>query len=70
MRHISAGNLRSAIAIGQIMRRVIASGKITRADEFVLLQEMASDVSLSTEDMALLRNVMQRMDMGLIKVTD
>ncbi|MBL1176058.1 hypothetical protein [Pantanalinema sp. GBBB05] len=68
MKPISSTSIRSAIALRQIMRQVIASGKITRADELVFFQALASDESFTDEDMALLQQVMKRMDMGIIKV--
>jgi hypothetical protein len=68
MAHVPATNIRSAINIGQIMRQVIGSGKITRADELVFLQAMVAEDPLTSEDLTTLRQVMQRLDMGLIKV--
>lgn len=68
MKPISSTSIRSAIALRQIMRQVIASGKITRADELVFFQAMSSEDSFTDEDMALLQQVMKRMDMGIIKV--
>lgn len=68
MKPISSSSIRSAIALRQIMRQVIASGKITRADELVFFQALASEESFTDEDMALLQQVMKRMDMGIIKV--
>jgi hypothetical protein len=68
MAHVPATNIRSAINIGQIMRQVIGSGKITRADELVFLRAMVAEDPLTSEDLTTLRQVMQRLDMGLIKV--
>lgn len=70
MSRIPRTNIRSAISMGQIMRQVIATGKITRADELVFLRALSSDVSLTREDMHMLNDLMKRMDMGLIKVVD
>lgn len=70
MIRVPRSNIRSAISMGQIMRQVIASGKITRADELVFLRALSSDISLSNEDMTMLNDLMKRMDMGLIKVVD
>lgn len=70
MAHVPATNIRSAINIGQIMRKVIVSGKITRADELVFLRAMVAEDPLTPEDLTTLRQVMQRMDMGLIKVVE
>ena len=70
MMNVSSNNIRSAIALGQIMRQVIESGKITRADEMVFLRALSSDTSLTPEDMETLRNLTKRLDMGLIKVVN
>lgn len=70
MAHVPATNIRSAINIGQIMRQVIVSGKITRSDELVFLKAMVAEDPLTPEDLTTLRQVMQRLDMGLIKVVE
>ena len=70
MDSIPGSNIRSAISIAQIMKRVIDSGKITRADESFLMRAMTADVPLSDEDIALLQGVMKRLDLGLIKIAD
>lgn len=70
MSHVSGNNVRSAIAIGQIMHRVIASGKVTRADELFFLRALASDTALTPEDIKTLQNLVKRMNMGLIKVVN
>ncbi|EKQ71006.1 hypothetical protein OsccyDRAFT_1318 [Leptolyngbyaceae cyanobacterium JSC-12] len=70
MVRVPGSSVRSAIAMGQIMRRVIESGKITRADEVVFLQALSSEIDLTAEDMMTLKDLMKRMDMGLIKIAD
>lgn len=70
MIRISSDNIRAAISIGQIIRRVIEAGKITRADEHIFLSALSHDVALSKEDMTMLNDLMRRMDMGLVKVVD
>lgn len=70
MSRVPGTNIRSAISIGQIMRQVIATGKITRADELIFLRALSSDVSLSNEDLSMLNDLMRRMDMGIVKVVD
>ncbi|MDX2230991.1 MAG: hypothetical protein NW220_15230 [Leptolyngbyaceae cyanobacterium bins.349] len=63
-------NIRSAISLGQSMKQVIETGKITRADELIFLRALSSDAALSYEDMTMLSDLMRRLDMGLIKVVD
>jgi hypothetical protein len=47
MAHVPAINIRPAINIGQIMRQVIVSGKITRAEELVFLRAMVAEDPLT-----------------------
>lgn len=70
MSHVPGNNIRSAITIGTIMKRVIDSGKLTRSDERFFLQAMSASESLDSEDLQVLNNLMKRMDMGLIKMVD
>jgi hypothetical protein len=70
MSRVPGSNVYSAITIGQIMKRVIDSGKITRADELFFLRALTSDASLTSEDMATLTHLMKRLEMGLIKVVN
>ena len=70
MVRVPATSVRSAIAMGQIMRRVIDSGKITRADELIFLRALSSEIDLTAEDMLILKDLMKRMDMGLIKLVE
>ena len=70
MKPVSGSNIRSAISLAQIMQRVIASGKITRADELIFWRAATSETQLSEEDMKLLQGVLKRMELGLIKVED
>jgi hypothetical protein len=70
MMRVPRTNIRSAISLGQSMRQVIETGKITRADELTFLRALSSDTALSGEDMSMLADLMRRMDMGLIKIVD
>jgi hypothetical protein len=70
MMRVPRTNIRSAISLGQSMRKVIETGKITRADELTFLRALSSDTALSGEDMSMLADLMRRMDMGLIKIVD
>ncbi len=70
MNPIPGTNLRSALSIAQIMKRVLDSGKITRDDETFFMWAMTSETTLSDEDITLLRGVMRRLELGLIKVAE
>lgn len=61
---------RPGITLGQIARRILAYGKITRTDEKFLFRAMATETSLSSEDVNLINRVFDRLRMGLIRVTD
>jgi hypothetical protein len=70
MSNTFGNNLRSAITIGQIMKRVIGTGKVTRADEVFFRRALISHTVLTPEDLSMLESLMKRMEMGLIKVVD
>lgn len=70
MAHVPGNNIRSAITLSIIMKRVIDSGKITRSDEVFFQQAMISNDSLKPEDLKMLKTLMKRMDMGLIKLAE
>lgn len=70
MSRVPGTNVYSAISIGQIMKRVIDSGKITRADELFFLRALSSDAALTTEEINTLAQLMKRLEMGLIKVVN
>lgn len=54
----------------QSVSRILASGRITRADEKVFFKALVTETALSSEEMDLIHRVLDRMQMGLIKVTD
>lgn len=57
-------------AISQVINRVLASGRITRADESVFLRAMVNDHPLNPEEMNQINHVFDRLQMGLLKVVD
>ncbi len=56
--------------IGQIVQRVLASGRLTREDEQVFLQVVSNSPMLSHQEIDLVIDVLDRLHMGLLKVTD
>ncbi len=56
--------------IRDVTGRIFATGKITREDERALHQVMVSDMYLDTGDVDQIRGVLDRLQMGLIKVAD
>ncbi|MGI0489596.1 hypothetical protein ACN4EK_29620 [Pantanalinema rosaneae CENA516] len=56
--------------ISQVINRVLASGRITRADETVFLKAMVNEHPLNREEMDQINHVFDRLQMGLLKVVD
>ncbi|QKD84490.1 hypothetical protein HPC62_21925 [Thermoleptolyngbya sichuanensis A183] len=56
--------------IGDVANRIVATGKITREDEQMLHQVMMSDLYLGMEDLRHIRIVLDRLQMGLLRVAD
>jgi hypothetical protein len=63
-------HLLSQSPVTQVTERIVASGKITRADETVLLQASGSETPLTPVELERIRQVMDRLEMGLIRVVD
>lgn len=59
-----------APTLEQVTSRIVASGKITRADERLLLKAATSDQPISDRDMRLVQRVLDRFKMGLLRVVD
>ena len=57
-------------AIRDVTNRIFATGKITREDERALHQVMVSNMYLDTGDVDQIKGVLDRLQMGLIKVAD
>lgn len=56
--------------IREVTSRIFATGKITREDERALHQVMVSDMYLDTGDTSQIRDVLDRLQMGLLKIAD
>ena len=56
--------------LDQVINRIFASGRITKADENTFLWATLADEPLSREEMHQVRRVLERLQMGLIKVVD
>jgi hypothetical protein len=63
-------NRRSSLTIGQIINRILTSGKITRADEMFFMRALATETTLNEHEMDMVSDVLNRMQMGLIRVAD
>jgi hypothetical protein len=61
---------RADISIEQIADRIIASGRITRADERFFMQAALANVPPSEEEMSHIKRVIDRLHMGLLRVLD
>ncbi len=60
----------TAVSIGQVIKRILGTGKITHDDEVFFQKAMRSETSLNNEEMEQVTKVYRRLQMGLIKVVD
>lgn len=58
----------NTITIRQVVKRILHSGRITRADEKFFLRAMVAEDPLTTEEMEQISTVLDRLQMGLLKV--
>jgi hypothetical protein len=58
----------NTITLRQVVKRILHSGRITRADEKFFLRAMVAEDPLTTEEMAQISTVLDRLQMGLLKV--
>lgn len=54
--------------IEQIADRIVTSGRITRMDEVCLHQFIRSNTELNSNDLDLIRRLLDRLQMGLLKL--
>jgi hypothetical protein len=59
-----------SVPVGQVVNRILGSGRITRADEKFFLRAMVTETVLSDEEMMQISNVYDRLQMDLLKVVD
>lgn len=60
----------TSLTIAQVIDRIVRSGRITRVDEAYFLRAMVADTPLSREEQNQVRNVFDRLRMGLLHVVD
>ncbi len=58
------------LTIVQVIDRIVRSGRITRLDENYFFQAMVTDTPLSHEEQSQVRNVFDRLRMGLLQVVE
>ncbi|XHX76874.1 MAG: hypothetical protein RBJ76_20900 [Stenomitos frigidus ULC029] len=56
--------------IAQVFDRIIRSGRITRVDENYFFHAMLAEVPLTPVEQSQVRNVLDRLSMGLLRVVD
>lgn len=66
----SQSDISSDNSIEQIAERIIASGRITRADEHFFLRTALSGDPPSDAEMGQIKRVVDRLHMGLLRVVD
>ncbi|AFY64918.1 hypothetical protein [Geitlerinema sp. PCC 7407] len=69
MAHQSSAVIADA-AVSQITHRILASGKITRADQKSLQKITLMNTALSNESEQRIQTLFDRLQMGLIKVVE
>jgi hypothetical protein len=58
------------VTVEQVINRVITTGKITLADKDWFLRAALSDDFLTSQELRQVRNILDRLQMGLIKVVE
>jgi hypothetical protein len=66
----STPHLLTSLSPEQIFDRILASGKITNADRAWFLTAIRSDTALTSQQLAQVQQVSDRLKMGLLKVVD
>jgi acid stress-induced BolA-like protein IbaG/YrbA len=60
----------STIDIEQVIQSVLSTGRITRQDKQRFFTILASDCTLTDRQLAQVRTISDRLQMGLLKVVD
>lgn len=60
----------SRSSVEQVVTRILQSGRITRQDESLLLQATTADQPLNIQELQQIRDVLNRLRMGRLKVVD
>lgn len=58
----------NTVTLRQVVKRILQSGKITHADEKFFLRAMVAEEPLTTEEIEQVSTVLDRLQMGLLKV--
>ncbi len=58
----------NTVTLRQVVKRILQSGKITHADEKFFLRAMVAEEPLTTEEIEQVHTVLDRLQMGLLKV--
>lgn len=67
---MTPSNSSTRLTIAQVIDRILRSGRITRIDENYFFRAMAAETPLSQEEQSQVRNVFDRLSMGLLQVVD
>lgn len=63
-------NYLKPVTISPVVQRILSSGKITRADERFFMWVMAAGKPLTNEEMKQVSDVVDRFQLGLLKLAD
>jgi len=61
-------NPTNTITIRQVIKRILNTGRITHADEKFFLKAMVAEEPLTNEEMEQVSHILDRLQMGLLKV--
>ncbi len=62
--------MRPEDTLQEVLGRIFATGTITRADESSIFSVMTADAPLSSEMLDRVRDVLLRLQMGLLRIVD
>jgi hypothetical protein len=60
----------ASVSLGQVIQRILGTGKITRDDGVFFQKAMLSETPLDDEEMDQVTTVYDRLQMGLLKVVN
>lgn len=60
----------SQLSLGDTLNRILATGRITRSDEMFFFRALASGAALDEQENDMVSDVLDRLQMGLLKVAD
>ncbi len=57
-------------SVDSVIRRILESGQITPADKNCLYRATLSEIALDNDELVKIRRIMERLQMGLVRVVE